>query len=129
MRGTSNRTACIWVAIAAITLAALSPAEARLLGAKARSNPVLEFLIKSHSRSGAANSAALLIFPRMANRSAVSTSSASAVSLASTMLPVFFVGLLAPLALLSVALARTSQNVPAAPLLAFSFQRPPPRLG
>jgi hypothetical protein len=128
MRGTGNRNAWMWVAIAAMTFAALSRTEADLLNTKAGAHPVLAFLIKSQSTTASANPAASLHLSRMAGRTSRSASQAAGIYASASMLPVFFVGLLVPLTLFCVAFSRSSGRTPCAPSLAASFQRPPPQL-
>jgi hypothetical protein len=124
--GTRNKNAWIWVAIAAITLASASRAEAGLQSAKAYAHPVLAFLAKS--QSPAANPA----IPRFVQRGSVRPSHSIFRNPGSgtwtAILPVFFIGLVSPLSLLSAASVRCLGQTPAVPLLPASFERPPPRL-
>lgn len=128
MRGTSNKNAWIWVAVAAITLTALSRTDVELLNAKAGANSVLAFLIKSQSQATAHPTASH--YPeRVANRGSRSVSEFSSVGTLSSMLSVFFVGLIAPLVVASFAFVGPAGRVPSSPLLCASFDRPPPQFG
>jgi hypothetical protein len=123
-----NRNAWVWVAIAAIAIATLSRAEARLHNARAFANPVLELLIKSQSHSLAAKPVLPRALRRIDSRRAVVCFAGSGVSDWLTMLPVFFVGLVAPLTQLSAAYLASPAPVASAPLHSVSFPRPPPYL-
>jgi hypothetical protein len=109
----------MWVAIAAITLASVSRAEAGLDSAGAYAHPVLQFLA-SHSQSAAAKPGV----PRPAQRGSLFRDSGAGAWMA--MLPVFFVGLVAPLRPSPARFGRAIGKTHAAPLLPSSFQRPPP---
>lgn len=126
MRVASNRNAWIWVAIAAITFATLSRTEAGLQNAKAYANPVLEFLIKSQANPTLANPAASHLFPRIPNRRSLSASAPSSMAGWNAVLPIFFVGLLTPLALLSISFLEPVGRIPASPQLSAFSARPPP---
>lgn len=121
-----NRNAWIWVAFAAITLASVARAEAGLQSAKAYANPVFEFLAGSH----AAQPAFLHGGTRAAqqgNAGQARPNSRDTVSSAwLAMLPVFFVGVVSPLNLLSPGSVLCLGGRPSTPLLPGCFQRPPP---
>jgi hypothetical protein len=127
MRGMANRNAWIWLTVAAITLATLSRTEAGLLNAKAFANPVLEFLTKGQSHSVAASPVAAHLFPRASSRRNHGFT-VSSIGAWNSMLPVFFVGLLTPLVLLSVSFFQSFDLAHCEPLLSVSFQRPPPQI-
>lgn len=128
MTGTRNRSAWIWVAIAAITLASASRAEAGLQSAKAYAHPVLEFLAKSQSQYPLNKPGVQRFVQRGSGRpiSAMFRDAGSGTWMA--ILPVWFIGLVSPLCLLSAASIRRFGRTPSAPLLPASFERPPPRL-
>lgn len=119
MTGPRNRNAWIWVAIAAISLASVSRTVGGLDGARASVNPVLHFLVKSYSVSAANAGPAV----RFAQRASLFRDAGTGAWIA--FLPVCFVGLVA-LNLFSARFSRTPNPLPATPLLAASFQRPPP---
>ncbi|HVZ83951.1 MAG TPA: hypothetical protein VG893_09790 [Terracidiphilus sp.] len=121
-----NKNAWIWVAIAAITLASVSRAEAGAQGAKAYAHPILQFLAKSYSQSTAAHPAAARFAQRSSAHSLGALFRDSRASAWTAFLPVCFVGLVSPLSLFTGASSRG--RVPAAPSLPASFQRPPPAL-
>lgn len=121
MTGNRNKNAWLWVAIAAISLASVSRAEAGLQSAKAYAHPVLQFLA-SHSQHPVARQSP----PRFAQRGYLFRDSGSGTWMA--VLPVQFVGLVSPLSQFSSLCARYPGHTSAAPLLPASFQRPPPSL-
>jgi hypothetical protein len=126
MSGPRNKNAWVWVAIAAIAFASAARAEAGLQSAKAYAHPVFEFLAKSQVQHAAAKPG-VLRFAQLGSRrqiKAVSRESGTGVWMA--ILPVFFIGLVSPLTLVSTAAVRGLHQRPAAPLLPASFQRPPP---
>ncbi|MGB6192194.1 MAG: hypothetical protein WBF42_06995 [Terracidiphilus sp.] len=125
MTGSRNKNAWIWVAIAAISLASVSRTAGGLESARAYANPVLHFpvlrfLVKSYSVSAVANSGPAV---RFAQRASLFRDAGTGAWIA--FLPVCFVGLVA-LNLISARFRRTSNPLPATPLLAVSFERPPP---
>ncbi|MFZ0747384.1 MAG: hypothetical protein WAM85_23475 [Terracidiphilus sp.] len=128
MTGSRNRSAWIWVAIAAITLASASRAEAGLQSAKAYAHPVLEFLAKSQSQYPAVKPGVPRFVQHVSGRPVNSVFRDSGSGTWMAILPVFFIGLVSPLSLLSAASIRRLGRTPAAPQLPASFQRPPPRL-
>ena len=116
------------MAIAAISLASVARAEAGLQGARAFANPVLQFLAKGHSPYPAAQPGVPRFVQQGARRKIGSIFRDASSGTWMAMLPVFFVGLVAPLNLCSAASFRHLGQTPAAPLLPSSFQRPPPHL-
>lgn len=128
MPGTRNRSAWMWVAIAAVALASVARAEAGLQSAKACTHPVLEFFARSQNQNSTAYSGVL----RFAHLGSGHQSNSMLRNAGSgawiAMLPVLFIGLVAPLTLISVASIRCLGHAPATPLLSALFQRPPPRL-
>jgi hypothetical protein len=126
MSGPRNKNAWVWVAIAAITFASAARAEAGLQSARAYAHPVLEFLAKSQIQTPAAKPGVLRFAQLGSARqiNAVSRDAGTGVWMA--ILPVFFIGLVSPLSLVSTATIRSLYQMPAAPLLPASFQRPPP---
>jgi hypothetical protein len=126
MSGSRNKNAWVWVAIAAIAFASSARAQASVQSAKAYAHPVLEFLAKSQSQSPAAKAVALRFAPSASRRQLKSMSGDTGLGMWMAMLPVFFIGLVSPLSLISAASIRSICQAPAAPLLPSSFQRPPP---
>lgn len=126
MRPIRQRRAWLLVAIAALTIASLARVQAGLESARTYAHPVLEFLVAEHNAAHAA-------LPRFARAYARSEADAGRSILHDTdggawlaMLPVLFVGLVAPLSLLAPRSALCLGRPPAAPPLPFRFQRPPP---
>jgi hypothetical protein len=124
---TRYRSAWIWVAIAAIAMATVARAQAGVQSATAYTHPVLEFLASHSSVAGHATSGDAVLIGHHSNlqtRTHLSGGAGSGVWTA--MLPVLFVGLVAPLSLVSPSFALSLGRTPSAPALPFSFQRPPP---
>lgn len=121
-----NRNAWIWVAFAAIALASVSRAEAGLQSAKAYANPVFEFLAGSHAAQPASlHGGTRIAQQRIAGHSRLN--SRDAVSSAwLAMLPVFFVGVVSPLNLLSLRSVLCLGGRLSTPLQPACSQRPPP---
>lgn len=126
MSGSRNKNAWVWVAIAAIAFASAARAEAGLQSARAYAHPVLEFLAKSQSQSPVARPAVLRFAQLGPGRQINAVSRDARIGIWMAILPVFFIGLVSPLTLVSAALIRGLRQAPAAPLLPASFQRPPP---
>jgi hypothetical protein len=121
MAGSRNKHAWIWVAIAAISLASVSRAAAAGPdSARAHANPVLHFLIKSHSAAAVAKSGPAV---RLAQRGSLFRDAQSGTWI--TFLPVYFIGVV-PLAMSCSRFVHEPDPLPAAPLYATFFQRPPP---
>ncbi|MFZ1939882.1 MAG: hypothetical protein WBA18_22565 [Terracidiphilus sp.] len=117
MKGNRPKGAWIWVAIAAITFASLARAQSGIGYARAYATPVIKLLASNQLVDSDASAAA---------RRTVSRSQAGTSTLALELLPVFFVGLVAPLSLLSPRLALCIGSAPSAHDLPDLFQRPPP---
>jgi hypothetical protein len=128
MTETRNRSAWIWLAIAAMAVATLARAEAGVHSATAYANPVFEFLA-AHQNAGVMVATG---DARHLQRTSARQSKASLVGSDpgawTAMLPVLFVGLVSPLSLVSPRSIQSLGRAPAAPPLPFSFQRPPPAL-
>lgn len=126
MSGSRNKSAWMWVAIAAIAFASAARVEAGLQSAKACAHPVLEFLAHSQSQNPATKPG-VSRFAQAGSRHQVNAMYRDAsVGVLMAILPVFFIGLIPPLTLLSAACIRGFYQAPAAPLLPALFQRPPP---
>ena len=125
MSGTRNRNAWMWVAIAAIAFASAGRAEAGLQSARALAHPVFEFLAKGQPQHLAAKPLPRFAQPVSARQVKASARNA-AIGMWAAMLPVFFIGLVSPLNLISAAFIRGPRQPLAGPSLSASFQRPPP---
>ena len=128
MPRTRNRSAWMWVAIAAVAFASVARAEAGLQSAKAYAHPVLEFLTRSQGQNTAVHSGALRFTHLASRRQANSMLRKAGTGALIAMLPVLFIGLVSPLTLLSDASIRCLGRAPAVPSLSALFQRPPPGL-
>jgi hypothetical protein len=113
------KDACIWVAVAAITLASVARAQSGIELARAYATPVMKFIAASKLVESSPSSSA---------RRAVSPSPSGTSTLALELLPVFFVGLVAPLGLHAARFVPSEGRTSSAPGLSGLFQRPPPAL-
>ena len=127
MHATRNRSALIWVAIAAVALASVARAEAGLQSAKGYAHPVLEFLAKNQSQFPVAKPGVSRLAQLGSRRHVNLISRGAGAGAWTAILPVLFIGLVSPLNLF-VACPRCLGRVPSSPLALSSFQRPPPHL-
>jgi sirohydrochlorin ferrochelatase len=124
---TANRrpNAWIWIAVAAIVVTTMARAEATLPKAAALTHPVLEFL-SAHTGEAYAT---VTIHRSGRSASVRRTSHSDEAGAWAVLVPIFFIGLIAPLSLISaratLALGIASQT----PVLSSLFQRPPPSFG
>ena len=123
-----NKNAWMWVAIAAVAFTSVAHAEAGLQSAKTYAHPVLEFLARSQGQNPAELSGVLRFAHLGSRRQANSMLRNAGSGTLIAMLPVLFIGLISPLALVSAASIRCLGRAPAVPLLSALFQRPPPSL-
>ena len=124
---TRHRSAWIWVAIAAIAMATVARAQAGVQSATAYTHPMLEFLASHSNAVGHAPSTDARLFGHRSGRQTrTALSDGANPGVWTTMLPVLFVGLVAPLSLVSPQFDLSLGRTPSAPALPFSFQRPPP---
>ena len=128
MSGSRNRSAWMWVAIAAVAFTSVARAEAGRQNAKTHTLPVLHFLAFAQNQNSAAPSGVLRFGYLGSHRQGNSMSRNAGPAAFVAMLPVLFIGLVSPPTLLSVASIRSHGRPPAAPLLSALFERPPPRL-
>jgi hypothetical protein len=129
MTPSRQRSAWIWLAIAALAVATAARAQAGIQSATAYTNPVLEFLAGHPSAGAMAATGTPRLFEQRSARQVKASLSHGADSGAwKAMLPVLFVGLVAPMSLISPRSALSLDRTPSAPALPFSFQRPPPSL-
>jgi len=125
MTRTRNRSTWMWVAIAAVVFTSVARAETDLPSAKSCTHPVFQFLARSHSQ----NSTHAVRFINPGSRRQANSMLRSAGSGAiAAMLPVFFIGLVSPLTVLSDGSSRSLGLAPSTPPLPALFQRPPPSL-
>jgi hypothetical protein len=109
--------------MAAVTLAR---AEAEVPHAKASTNPVLAFLSNHSIAKEFSTSGIPGMLARVSDRRARSVSSINGAGVWTTILPILFVGLVAPLSLISPRALLCVGRTISAPELPFLFQRPPP---
>jgi hypothetical protein len=121
MKAAKHRSAWVWLAVAALTIAVAARAQSGMQNARAYTGPVLQFLA-AHSADQAPAAHALNRRASRASRHGADTAAVAA------MLPVFFIGLVSPLSLLSPQPLDSTGHPPADPALPASFQRPPPQL-
>jgi hypothetical protein len=127
MPGTRYKRAWICLAVAAMTIALVARAQSGIQSAKAYTNPVFEFLAEQQS----ANLVAIAGVARNLNRCSARQTSVVLLRGADSgawmaMLPILFVGLVSPLSLISPLAFKHLTRTSDAPVLPFSFQRPPP---
>lgn len=125
MTGNRHKNAWIWLAVAAIAVATLARAEAGLPKAAALTHPVLEFLA-GHANSDAFTKAPGHHGSRFAGVRRESYGNGAGAW--TVLLPIFFIGLVAPLDVLSRRALQASGSVRRAVALPHLFQRPPPSL-
>lgn len=123
---TRNKNAWMWVAIAAVAFTSVARSGTGLQTTRSLAHPVFEFLVRSQSQNSAAHSGVLRFVGLGSHRQANSILRKVGSGAVIAMLPVFFVGLVSPLTLVSLASIRCLGRAPAAPLLPALFQRPPP---
>jgi hypothetical protein len=123
MAGNRQKHAWIWLAVAAIAVGTLARTQSSLPRTAAITNPVLAFL-SAHAQSEASATTA---WNHRASFARAQRASHSASSDAWTaLLPVFFIGLISPLNLLTARARLSLGRTSSAPALPFLFQRPPP---
>jgi hypothetical protein len=123
-----NRSAWMWLAIAAVAFTSVARAETGLRSSRTGAHTVLEFLARSQTHNPGANLAGLRSGTFSSRRQAASMLRKASSGSLTGMLPVFFIGLVSPSDFLSGASIRCLGRAPAGPLLPDLFQRPPPSL-
>ncbi len=114
-----SKGAWIWVAVAAITLASLARAQSGIENARAYAAPVIRFLAGTPMMESGASASV---------RHTAPPSRGNVLGAALNLLPVFFIGLVAPLGVLTALSVLPLDRVFPAPGLLADFQRPPPFL-
>jgi hypothetical protein len=124
-----HKGALIWLAVAAMAALTLARAQAGAPHASSGTNAVLAFL-SGHSLEGdlARNAFAGLRVQRI-NRNVTGFSGTIGSGAWMAILPVLFVGLVAPLSLMATKAALCIGRLPCSAGRPFLFQRPPPSLG
>ena len=119
----------MWLAVAAMAVVSLTRVEGSAGNGPVRTNAVLAFLAGQQTAAAvtAAGGPQIVKIGSTRKLSGMYLHDASS-GACTTMLPVLFIGLLAPLSLISPRSLRSLGRAPSAPLLPVSFQRPPPSL-
>lgn len=121
MTGNRQKYAWVWLAVAAISVATLARAQAGAPSASLSSNPVLQFL-SAHANADRLAATAIQTSARETKLQSRGIGYGPLLA----MLPVFFIGLVAPLNLISPRAILCLGHRFSAPALPFLFQRPPP---
>ena len=116
------RTACIWIAVAALAIAYAARAQAGIEHARTYTGPVIEFLVGHQAAADASSAQAHDAFRPGSLRLLQDSGS----PVWTPVLPVLFIGLLFPLALGSPHGSRHPRRILSEPSLPSAFQRPPP---
>ncbi len=117
MTGNRSRGAWVWVAVAAISLASLARAQSGIENARAYATPFIAFFSSTHMAEPSASASTQL---------PASTLRGDVFSNVLNLLPVFFVGLVAPLSLWTTRPALCVGGAIPALDQPSLFQRPPP---
>lgn len=122
---TVNKRGWIWLAVATFAMAYVSCAQTSLASARACAHPVFQFFAGEPAADAPA--APWLLHHRPSRAAALAAAAHHAhAGLWASMLPVRFIGLVAPLNLLAPRSLLCLGRTPAAPQLPARFQRPPP---
>lgn len=117
----------MWVAVAAMAVVSLARVQADLGKATLSSHPVLEFLAGHENAAGGAIPVARqVVHLGSARNGSMVFLHGAAPGTWLAILPVLFIGLIAPLSLVSRRSILSQGRTPSAPPLPFLFQRPPP---
>jgi len=117
MTGNRSKGAWIWVAMAAISFASVARVQSGVENARAYADPVIKFFAAAQHADAEASGKA---------HRAGSPARTGGRDLGLDLLPIFFVGLVAPLALERFRVRPCRQWTPSAPSISALFQRPPP---
>lgn len=126
MTRTRNRSAWIWVALAALTLASVAQGEPGTTPARGYAHPVLQLLAGGHSAQAASLHGTSRLAQHTRARQADAAAQQTVAGAWLPMLPVLFIGLVSPLTQGARGLILSLRGMPACALLPGSFQRPPP---
>jgi hypothetical protein len=119
----------MWLAVAAMAVVSLARVEAGVDNATVYTNPVLQFLAGQQSAANnAATGAPQYVHFGSARKGSVAFLQNTGAGAWMAVLPVLFIGLVAPLSLISSKSLISLGRTPSAPALPGSFQRPPPSL-
>jgi hypothetical protein len=123
-----NRSAWVWVTIAAIALVSATRADSSRQGVKAGMRAALALLNRGQSLPLAANPGIAQLIPRATGRRVAALLRDSGINGWVGIVPILFVAMVSPVKAVSAVPPPRSGQTPAAPLLPSAFQRPPPRL-
>lgn len=127
MTANRQKNAWMWLAVAAMAVVALARVQAGAADSSACSNPVLAFLVGQQNGVVASAAGGPQIVTIGSARNGVYLHDAASGGW-TAILPVLFVGLMAPLSLISPRSIFSLGRPPASPELPERFQRPPPAL-
>lgn len=117
MTGNRSKGACIWLALAAISFASFARVQSGVEQARAYADPVIKFFAAGPQTDSDASAKA---------QRAASPQLAVGFNLGLNLLPIFFVGLVAPLVLETFRTCHFQHCAAARPYSSTLFQRPPP---
>jgi hypothetical protein len=124
MKPVRNRSALIWLAVAAIAVGTLIRAQAGLQSAASYAHPVMEYLAAHQGDRAFTDSGS----PHRSDWHTRIQGRGGNSGIWVALFPVFFIGLITPLNLALPSSVRCFGRTPSAPVLPSSFQRPPPAL-
>ena len=119
-----HRNAWMWLAVAAMAVVSLARVEAGTANPSVYSNPVLAFLAGQQSTATSALGGPTATHSGSARQQSHRTANGAWMAV----LPVLFIGLVAPLSLISPRSLLCLGRTPAFPELPETFQRPPPAI-
>ena len=131
MTATRYKSSWMWLAVAAMAVMSLTRVEGSIGNATVYTNPVLAFLAgqqNANSTHSAPTGGPQILNLGSARKRSLAFLHDAAPGAWTAILPVLFIGLVAPLSLISPKSYFSLGRRPAAPLLPCSFQRPPPAL-
>jgi hypothetical protein len=128
MTANRHRNAWIWLAVATLAVVSLARAQAGGPDATAYTNPVFQFLAAHQNAAALSATDSARLRQHASARQAKASSHGLDSGAWQSMLPVLFVGLIAPLNQISPQSELSLDRRNSAPTLPSRFQRPPPSL-
>jgi hypothetical protein len=123
-----NKSAWVWVTIAAIALASAARTEGARHGARTGAHSALAFLARSQSLPLATKPGIAAFVSHGSGRRLTALLRGSGVGAWMAILPLLFLAVISPLRILFAIVLPRSAPAPVAQFLPASFQRPPPQL-
>lgn len=124
-----NRNAWMWVAVAAIAVVSLARVQTEIGNPSTYTNPVLAFLAGQQNTPAVSDAGSPQIVRIGSSRKGSGIYLHNGASGAWTaILPVLFIGLVAPLSLITARSILSLGRTPSFPVLPEKFQRPPPAI-